>query len=344
MIKSGHTKRRKIKECLDMIISTTENHPPTSSCSNSVPPVSNSISYEHSMELMNFSSCDATLKINSETANFIDLPENVIEPTTIIEQESLPIELDFKNDLASWAVEYKIPLNAVNCLLSVLNKHDCFSELPKDSRTLLGTFQNKSYPIRTVEPGIYYHFGIAKGILKHSDDVTSYNDDGFLRITVGFDGLPLSRSSKSQFWPILAYIRNSFTCKVKVFPIGVYHGDAKPKESDDFILDFVNEAVDLSTNGLDISNKHFKIVFDLFCCNVPAKSFILKIKGHSGFSSCTRCLIEGDYINNRVCFPFCKFKSAMRSDYDYRNVVYEEFHTSPNTSIITKIPNLDITK
>lgn len=34
----------------------------------------------------------------------------------------------------------------------------------------------------------------------------------------------------------------------------------------------------------------------------------------------------------------------MRNDYEYRNVVHEEFHTSPNISIITKIPNLDITK
>lgn len=34
----------------------------------------------------------------------------------------------------------------------------------------------------------------------------------------------------------------------------------------------------------------------------------------------------------------------MRSDYYYCNVVHEEFHTSPNTSITTKIPNLDITK
>lgn len=154
-----------------------------------------------------------------------------------------------------------------------------FPDLPKDSRTLLGTPKNKNNFIRTVEPGIYYHFGIAKGIIKNYD-ITSYNDVDFIQIAVGFDGLPLSRSSKSQFWPILAYIRNSFTSKVKVFPIGIYHGDAKPKDSDDFILDFVNEAVDLSTNGLEISDKHFKIVFDLFCCDVPAKSFILKIKGH----------------------------------------------------------------
>ncbi|KAL5238871.1 hypothetical protein ACI65C_006281 [Semiaphis heraclei] len=146
-----------------MIISSTENHPPTSSCLNLVPPVNNSISsYDHPMELMTFISCDSTLNVNSEPSNFIDPPPaNVIEPITDIEQKPLPV-VDFKNDLASWAVEYKIPLNAVNGLLSVLNRHDCFSELPKDSRTLLGTFQNKSYPIRTVEPGIYYHFGIAK--------------------------------------------------------------------------------------------------------------------------------------------------------------------------------------
>jgi len=346
MIRSSRTKRRKIKECLDMIISGTESHPPTSSCSNLVPPVSNSISYEHPMELMTLSSYYATLNVESEPANCIDPPEIVSEPLAVIEHEPLPIEVDFKTDLASWAVEYKIPLNALNAvngLLFVLNRHDCFSELPKDSRTLLGTFQNKNYPIRTVEPGIYYNFGIAKGILKHYE-ITSSNDVDCIQIAVGFDGLPLSRSSKSQFWPILTYIRNSFTSKVKVFPIGIYHGDAKPKESDDFILDFVNEAVDLSTNGLDISDKHFKIIFDLFCCDVPAKSFILKIKSHSGFSSCTWCLIEGDYINNRVCFPYCKTKSAMRSDYDYRNVVHEKFHTSPNTSIITKIANLDITK
>jgi len=144
MIRSSRTKRRKIKECLDMIISETESYLSISSCSNLVLTVSNSISYEHPMELMTFSSHDATLNVDSEPANCIDPPEIVSEPLNIIKHEPLQIEVDFKNDLASWAVEFKIPLNAVNGLLSVLNKHDCFSELPKDSRTLLGTFQNKS--------------------------------------------------------------------------------------------------------------------------------------------------------------------------------------------------------
>lgn len=130
MIKSNRSKMRKIKECLDFIISSTENHPPTSSCSNLVPPIHNSLSsYDHPMGLMIFISCVSTLNVDSELSNFIDpLPANVIEPITDFEQQPLPI-VDFKNDLPSWAVKYKIPLNAVNGLLSVLNRHDCFSEL-----------------------------------------------------------------------------------------------------------------------------------------------------------------------------------------------------------------------
>lgn len=169
-----------------------------------------------------------------------------------------------------------------------------------------------------MEPGIYYHFGIAKCILKHYD-FNSYKVVDFKQIAVGIDGLRLSWSSKSQFCQYWHTSEIHFIpSKNKVFPIDVYDGDAKPKDSDDFILGFVNEAVNLSTNGLDISNKHFKIVFDLFCCDIPAKSFILKIKGNSGFSSCTRCLFEGDYINIRVWFPYFKTESAMRNDHDYR--------------------------
>lgn len=337
MIKSNRTKRRKIKECLDMINNSTTNVP---SISNSF----DSILVSHSSSLLEPIISDK-LSVESITSNSNNsdlLINNTI--TTLVEPtETLPTEFTFNNKIAHWSVQYKIPLNAVNGLLSVLRSHKCFLDMPKDSRTLLGTFKNLNYSLRKVEPGIYYHFGIAKGILKNYISSYGTNDD-LIKIAVGFDGLPLSRSSKSQFWPILAYNRNVNISKVNVFPIGIYHGDCKPHDSDDFILDFVNEAIDLTTNGLDIDNKHFKIIFDLFCCDVPAKSFILKIKGHSGFFSCTRCIIEGEYINSRVCFPYCHTMSSLRSDHEYRNVTHEEFHTSLSPSIITQIPHLDITK
>lgn len=111
-----------------------------------------------------------------------------------------------------------------------------------------------------------------------------------IKLAVGVNGLPLSKSSRSQFWPLLFYIMNKNE-KPKVFTIGMYHGNKKPNDSDDYLLDFVNEAVDLSINGLIINNKKIDVKFEVFCCDIPAKSFVLKTKGHSGFSSCARCKI-----------------------------------------------------
>jgi len=64
----------------------------------------------------------------------------------------------------------------------------------------------------------------------------------------------------------------------------------------------------------------------VLCCDAPAKSFVLKVKGHSGFSSCTRCKIEGEYMNNRVCFPYTQIKSTTRSHQDYVNLADEDYH------------------
>jgi len=63
-----------------------------------------------------------------------------------------------------------------------------------------------------------------------------------------------------------------------VFPIGIYLGMEKPHDSNDFLQDFVNEAKMLLKDGIIINNKIYTIVFDVFCDDVPAKSFILKIK------------------------------------------------------------------
>lgn len=49
---------------------------------------------------------------------------------------------------------------------------------------------------------------------------------------VGVDGLPLSRSSSSQFWPILAFVYSHYNY---VFPIGVYHGNTKPEDSNIYL-------------------------------------------------------------------------------------------------------------
>lgn len=78
------------------------------------------------------------------------------------------------------------------------------------------------------------------------------------------------------------------------------------------------------------------------CCDAPAKSFLLRVKGHSGFSSCTRCLHEGEYINNRVCFPFIETGNEMRTHEDYLLMRNEEHHISSTISCLALIPNIDV--
>jgi len=79
-------------------------------------------------------------------------------------------------------------------------------------------------------------------------------------LAVGVDGLPLSKSSSSQFWPILAYIVPHHE---HVFPIGIYHGHQKPQNSDDFLKDFVSEAVFLTSDGIYINNIKKNVVMHL---------------------------------------------------------------------------------
>jgi len=68
-------------------------------------------------------------------------------------------------------------------------------------------------------------------------------------VVIGIDGLPLSKSSCSQFWPILGYIRH---LQNLVFPIGIYWGHEKPKDSNEFLRDFVNEVNTLMRFGINM--------------------------------------------------------------------------------------------
>lgn len=68
-----------------------------------------------------------------------------------------------------------------------------------------------------------------------------------------------------------------------IFLIGLYWGNNKPEDSNLFLQDFVNELKELSLNGLLLNLGKKQIIVHGFCCDAPAKSFILKCKGHNGF-------------------------------------------------------------
>jgi len=70
---------------------------------------------------------------------------------------------------------------------------------------------------------------------------------------------------------------------------------------------------------------------------MTAKSFVLCTKGHSGYSSCPTCTVEGDLITGRVCFP----QIHARTDDDFRNKI-EEYHDQGIISCLVEIPGFDL--
>lgn len=236
----------------------------------------------------------------------------------------------FKSNLKDWALKHKIAHSAFSDLLKLLKTSDIDpNDLLSDARTFLST--PRTLEIQEMEPGTYYHFGLSETIKK------LYKDDGSntIEVLINIDGLPLSKSSSSQIYPILCSLYSNPT---KVAAVGIYHGYQKPVNANEFLLQFVNEAIDLTVNSININGsiKQFKIKG--FICDAPAKSFICYIKGHTGFYSYTKCFQKGTYLKGRTCFP--KINCKKRTGQNFQNKSQIQHHSG--TSVIERIPGIDM--
>lgn len=352
MIKSTRSKRRKIRNELNIYKKIN-----SSSSTSNIELLNASNEIEQKEIECSVNDTGSLLSVVSEdSSNFISINKTIdtLPDIFISEETSAPLsplvlntsnhsmsDISISTFLADWAIRFNIPHNTFNGLLRGLKEHKCFNHLPVDCRTLLKTPSNSSSLIRNVEPGLYYHFSLTKGLQMHASSNLST-----IQIAIGIDGLPLSKSSNSQFWPILAYIVNDPSLKKTVFPIGLYHGNKKPSNSNEFLFDFVEEMKSiLSANGVFLNKKKVNVSIHYICCDAPAKSFILKVKGHTGFFSCTRCTIEGEHVNRRTCFPYSQSKSTEKTHLDYINASDEDYHTNcDNISNLSELENLDLVK
>jgi len=68
-----------------------------------------------------------------------------------------------------------------------------------------------------------------------------------IEVNINIYGLPLHKSSTSQIYPILCNLVNNFS---EVNIIGIYHGFEKPSDANLFLKPFIEEARNLTINGL----------------------------------------------------------------------------------------------
>lgn len=229
-------------------------------------------------------------------------------------------EIDLQTELANWAVSNHVSQCSFNKLLRVLKKprkESEYEKLPFDCRVLLKT-EKADDVTHITSKGSYYHFGILEGVL-HTLTTNSVTviDQNILKLDINVDGLPLAKSSGSQFWPVLGSILEH-----KPFVIGVFHGFKKPEKIADVLGRFVEEFLKIGKNGFLYKNRNIQLELGKFICDAPAKSFVLGIKGHNSYFGCTKCTTEGTFLNNRMAFP--DLNATLRTDDAFRSGIYDE--------------------
>lgn len=260
------------------------------------------------------SSPDMSVDINEEessASSLFSFEEDVVEPT-------------LQDNLASWATKYQLGRDSLNDLLFILRKSGL--DLPKDSRTLLKTPRSVQNVVFN-GTNSYCYLGIKSSLIQA---VTFINDQiDTLELLVNIDGVPLCKSTNSQFWPILGSVKDTSY----VFPIALFYGNTKPTSVREFLSDFINEVENLTHDGVNFENQHFTFVLKAIICDAPARSFLKCTIGHTGYYSCERCCGKGVRLEHRIVFN--DFNDAdLRTNHDFSRFIFEGTHQKERSPLV----------
>ncbi|KAK0139276.1 hypothetical protein N1851_024092 [Merluccius polli] len=187
--------------------------------------------------------------------------------------------------------------------------------LPKDSRTLLGTPRN--IPTEEKCGGQYIYLGITSSVVNILKQNTAFLDNSnSVDLVVSIDGINIFKASPTQLWPII--------CTFSVFEpfvVAMYYGTSKPDSVNDYLADFLAEYTQLQENKIVVNGKEINVQIKAFVCDAPARAFVKCIKGHTGYYSCERCIVKGEYKNKRVVYLG---DYPLRTDVAFANGLYND--------------------
>lgn len=210
-------------------------------------------------------------EVNNDKDDDINSAANdKIEQNSDVDDEEYILTDGQKRDiLRNWLISNQISHKATNELLHILSSLYNVKHLPKDARTFLRTPTEKQKEIKTMGNGEYWHNGLKKSLKVALRDIQG--DTASVDLSFNMDGLPLYRSSKAEFWPILSRIDNM--PKIRPMVIGIYSGVGKPP-CNDFLLEFVDELNDCIENGLVVNDCFVKVQINCFICDTPARALV----------------------------------------------------------------------
>jgi len=234
----------------------------------------------------------------------------------------MPKNLCITEKLRLLIVKHKVSHNFCNGLLQLLKSEGL--NVPKDIRTLMKT--PKLHNIVDISGSSYIHLGLRNMLLPIliKNNAHIYIKSKVIEIGINIDGLPVSKSSRSQLWPILISILNFKELKENVIPISIFHGFQKPLSIEEFLNPFIIDLLEVLDNGLSVNGLIFNANISNISCDSPAKAFLLNVKGHNAYFGCTLCIEERSYMKHRMTSP--GLDAPLRTDESFRSKRDEDYH------------------
>lgn len=277
---------------------------------------------------------------NSDCESSLDFEELQLFPLSRSSNSSSSDDFnvtDCRAELAKWSITHNITNDATSALLKILRKHSCFQSMPCDSRTLLKT--KKSVKILDIGNGKLCYFGLVTSIAKRLDILSKLNVHLHnLRLDLSIDGLPITKSTTSQFRPIQCAFSDF---KFPPFVVAIFHGNGKPSDINLFFQDLMQELCGLIENGLMYKESKIVISLSKIIADAPARSFVKQCKPHNAYSGCEKCTVYGRHLG-RILFD--EFNSVKRTDDSFALQLDKNHHIgfSPfsklNFGLVTGVP------
>lgn len=243
----------------------------------------------------------------------------------------------FKSELAEILVN--VSQNLGLRILRLLRSHRCFSNFPRDIRTVVKTPRSK-VQLHKVEPGDYLHIGLEKAIKESLQEVDQTILPNILQIDISTDGANINKCSKfGAIWPIQCQVAN--VLKSKPGTVGIYRGKKKPKDAVEFFKFFLSDLRKITEEGeLSFLDKKLPVQIRCFVGDAPARAFVLGHKSHRSLVPCSKCKIKGRSIGRHIILD--DMHSTPRHHEEYVRRVDEDHHNF--SSPLSEIPNFDIVK
>lgn len=210
---------------------------------------------------------------------------------------SLGLLLDKDDILKELALLYgrkKLSLSGLGEVAKLIKKlgHD----IPTSPITILKT---NNTPIRSKH---FHHFSLKKGLLAKLKKGMINKESRVIKIQINIDGTQIFKTNSLDLWPILVRITNSLDARP--FVVSLFIGKGKPPNLQDYLKPFLEELIDLQSEGLQFEEICYSIEVSSFVCDAPARAYLKVITGHTGYFGCERCDQKGVYDMVYRCTTF----------------------------------------